>query len=94
MIIVNAKFYIKEDKKSQFLKEIESLISASKKDEGCLEYSLYESTDNQLEFVMIENWESQEAIEKHNTNPLLLAFAKNLSTYSSKKPVLQIAETK
>ena len=70
------------------------MISASKKDEGCLEYSLYESTDNQLEFVMIENWESQEAIEKHNTNPLLLAFAKNLSTYSSKKPVLQIAETK
>ncbi|MGY4757568.1 antibiotic biosynthesis monooxygenase, partial [Lactococcus lactis subsp. lactis] len=60
----------------------------------CLEYSLYESTDNQLEFVMIENWESQEAIEKHNTNPLLLSFAKNLSTYSSKKPVLQIAETK
>ena len=94
MIIVNAKFYIKEDKKSQFLKEIEGLISASKKDEGSLEYSLYESTDNQLEFVMIENWESQEAIEKHNTNPLLLAFAKNLSTYSSKKPVLQIAETK
>lgn len=94
MIIVNAKFYIKEDKKSQFLKEIEGLISASKKDEGYLEYSLYESTDNQLEFVMIENWESQEAIEKHNTNPLLLAFAKNLSTYSSKKPVLQIAETK
>ena len=46
MIIVNAKFYIKEDKKSQFLKEIEGLISASKKDEGCLEYSLYESTDN------------------------------------------------
>ena len=34
MIIVNAKFYIKEDKKSQFLKEIEGLISASKKDEG------------------------------------------------------------
>ncbi|RHJ28386.1 putative quinol monooxygenase [Lactococcus lactis] len=94
MIIVNAKFYIKEDKKSQFLKEIEGLISTSKKDEGCLEYSLYESADNQLEFVMIENWESQEAIEKHNTNPLLLAFAKNLSTYSSKKPVLQIAETK
>lgn len=31
MIIVNAKFYIKEDKKSQFLKEIEGLISASKR---------------------------------------------------------------
>lgn len=31
MIIVNAKFYIKEDKKTQFLKEIEGLISASKK---------------------------------------------------------------
>ena len=43
---------------------------------------------------MIENWESQEAIEKNKTNPLLLAVAKNLSTYSSKKPVLQIAETK
>ena len=94
MIIVNTRFYIKEDKKSQFLKEIEGLISASKKDEGCLEYSLYESINSQQEFVMIENWESQETIEKHNTNPLLVAFAKNLSTYSSKKPAIQIGEVK
>ncbi|AGV72508.1 putative quinol monooxygenase [Lactococcus cremoris] len=94
MIIVNAKFYIKADKKIQFLEEIQNLISASKQEIGCLEYSLYESVNTQLEFVMIENWESQEAIEKHNTNPLLKEFAKNLTSYSLKKPILQIAEIK
>lgn len=56
MIIVNAKFYIKADKKIQFLEEIQNLISASKQEIGCLEYSLYESVNTQLEFVMIENW--------------------------------------
>ncbi|MGX7011029.1 hypothetical protein [Lactococcus cremoris] len=32
MIIVNAKFYIKADKKIQFLEEIKNLISASKQE--------------------------------------------------------------
>lgn len=41
---------------------------------------------------MIENWASLETIEKHNTNPLLLAFAQNISKYSVKKPELQIVE--
>ncbi len=92
MIIVNAKFFIKDDKREEFLKEAEELIAASKQEEGCLGYNLYEAVLSTNEFVMIENWASVEAIEKHNTNPLLLAFAQNISNYSVKKPELQIVE--
>lgn len=94
MIVVNAKFYILEDKKFQFLNEIQELISSSKKEKGCIEYSLYESINVKNEFVMIENWESKETIEKHNSNPLLVKFAKNIGDYSLKKPVLHIVEMK
>ena len=81
-------------KKSQFLEEIKDLISVSKKEKGCLEYALYESVNSQQEFVMIENWESQEAIENHNNNNLLKKFAKNLNSYSSRKPILHIVENR
>lgn len=94
MIVVNAKFYIAGDKKEQFRGEIEALITSSKKEEGCLDYSLYESVSNQNEFVMIENWETQASIEQHNSNPLLKAFAQNLANYSLKQPVLHIMEIK
>ncbi|WP_285119257.1 putative quinol monooxygenase [Lactococcus petauri] len=92
MIIVNAKFFIKDEKREEFLKDIKELIATSKQEEGCLAYDLYEAVLSTNEFVMIENWASLETIEKHNTNPLLLAFAQNITNYSVKKPELQIVE--
>ncbi|MFK4934740.1 putative quinol monooxygenase [Lactococcus garvieae] len=92
MIIVNAKFFIKDEKREEFLKDAAELIAASKQEEGCLAYDLYEAVLSENAFVMIENWASLEAIEKHNTNPLLLAFAQNISNYSLKKPELHIVE--
>ena len=92
MIIVNAKFYIKAEKREVFLEEIQKLIASSKEETGCLGYDLYESVNSKDEFVMIENWESKEANEKHNSNPLLLAFAQNIGQYSLKRPVLQIVK--
>ncbi|WP_416037932.1 putative quinol monooxygenase [Lactococcus formosensis] len=70
------------------MKVAEELIAASKQEEGCLAYDLYESVLSSNEFVMIENCASLETIEKHNTNLLLLVFVQNISNYSVKKPEL------
>lgn len=45
MIIINAKFTIKEAKRAEFLEEATQLIEATRKEDGCLSYQLYESTD-------------------------------------------------
>lgn len=94
MIIVNAKFFVKAEARTNFLEEIQGLIASSKQEVGCSSYELYESVSHENEFVMIENWETVEANQAHNTNPLLVAFAKNIASYSVAKPILQVVEMK
>ena len=63
MIVINAEFYIMPEQKQQFLNEISELIQASKQEEGCLSYQLYQAITDENNFVMVEKWENPQAIE-------------------------------
>lgn len=93
MIVINAKFSIKPEKRKEFLEEVNQLIESTKNEHGCLSYQLYESVDVENEFAMIENWRDQQAIETHNQNPLLQKLFKNMSQYSSKKSEINVSKT-
>ncbi|MDN6397699.1 MAG: antibiotic biosynthesis monooxygenase [Alkalibacterium sp.] len=93
MKIINASFYIKKDEKESFLAAVKPLIESSRKEKGCLAYNLFESFEDPNHFVMIENWESQEAINEHNKNPLLKELLENIPTFSTKQPVLTVSNT-
>lgn len=54
---------------------------------------MYESIDIENEFVMVENWRDQAAIEGHNQSPLLQQLFKNMSQYSSKKTEINVSQT-
>lgn len=89
--IINATFYILEDKRMDFLTDIKALIESTKLEVGCLNYHLYESIEEANTFIMVENWANQEAINEHNQNPLLLNLFKNMAEYSSKKASINIS---
>ncbi|OQO69304.1 antibiotic biosynthesis monooxygenase [Enterococcus villorum] len=93
MIVINAKFTIKSEKRNEFLEEVKQLVESTKKEEGCLGYQLYESIDFENEFVMIENWRDLQAIEGHNQNSLLQKLFKNMSQYGNKKTEINISKT-
>lgn len=65
MIIITAKMTIKTDKINAFLEITKNLVEESRKEEGCIEYSLYEDTKNKTSFTFIEKWKDQEAIDYH-----------------------------
>lgn len=92
MKIINATFFIKEDKREDFLKDVLPLVEATRLEKGCLYYHLYESVENKNEFVMVENWEDQEAIDGHNQSPLLHQLFANLKDYVEKPTVLTVSE--
>ena len=94
MILVNATFDVLETEFDNFLTDINKLIDSSKQEDGCLSYELYQSTTSENRFVMIENWEDQAALEQHNQNPALLAFAQNVTNYVTAKPVIHVTEVK
>ncbi|WP_034551964.1 putative quinol monooxygenase [Carnobacterium funditum] len=91
MKIINATFFVKDDKRNEFLATVKPLIEATLLEEGCIDYHLYESFEEPNRFVMIENWENQEAINEHNKNPLLLNLFKNMPTYSAKQAIIRIS---
>lgn len=92
MILINAIFDVKETEFENFLSDINKLIDSSKQEAGCLGYELYQSSSSENRFVMIENWADQAAVEQHNQNPDLIAFAQSVGNYVTAKPVIHVAE--
>jgi len=56
-----AKTEKRELVKSEFLK----LIAPTHLEEGCIEYNMYQDNENPNLFIFIENWESEELLQKH-----------------------------
>ena len=54
-----------------------ALVEPSRADKGCLNYDLYQSTEDPTVFIFYENWESREDIERHLESPHSLAFDEN-----------------
>ena len=92
MKIVNAKFTIKPEKRENFLEDILNLIKASQTDAGCLAYDLFESHTEPNVFMMIEKWSDAQALENHNKNQTLLAFATKVPEYLSQKPEISVMD--
>jgi quinol monooxygenase YgiN len=64
--------------KTQFVEAVKQacldLVEPSRADKGCLNYDLYQSTDDPTLFIFYENWESMEDIERHLETSHALAF--------------------
>jgi quinol monooxygenase YgiN len=53
---------------------LELLVAASNKEEACLQYELYQSTDDDTQFIFHETWASQEGLDVHEQQPHIKTF--------------------
>ncbi|MDD4781205.1 MAG: putative quinol monooxygenase [Tissierellia bacterium] len=65
MIKVIAKGTFYEDKIEEAKNLYSKLVEESRKEKGCIAYNLYQSNDNRLVLLMIEEWDSNESLEIH-----------------------------
>jgi quinol monooxygenase YgiN len=65
MIRVVAKSTVKPDKAEEYIKLASALAAETRKEAGCISYGLYQDVKNSTVFSFIEEWESQEALDKH-----------------------------
>lgn len=68
MITIVAKNIIKPGKTQEFRRLAEELIQASRKEDGCIRYALYEDIKNSNILTFLEIWENEDAISKHNAS--------------------------
>lgn len=64
--------------KTEFIEAVRreclALVEATRGEEGCLSYDLYQSTEDKALFVFYEKWATREDIERHLESPHSLAF--------------------
>lgn len=60
------------DKVEEVQSILEGLIEPTRQEKGCLLYELWQNGDDPTDFVLVEEWESKEALEKHFTSPHML----------------------
>ena len=89
MIHILAGFKVKNDKLSDFIKLCNELIKESRAEEGCVSYHLQQNTEKENHLVFVEEWKSNEAIEKHNSSEHFTRIVPLLVEMCEDAPVIQ-----
>lgn len=66
MIKIVAKHLVKQDQVDDYIELMGKLVAKTRQlDDGCIEYGLYQDLEKPNILTIIEEWESQNALDKH-----------------------------
>lgn len=64
-----AKNYVKPEKVQEFMDLCKTLVEATLKEEGCIEYGLYQELGNSGILTFLEEWKDEKSLDEHlNSN--------------------------
>ncbi|MBC7763203.1 MAG: antibiotic biosynthesis monooxygenase [Candidatus Saccharibacteria bacterium] len=66
VVILMPVFLAKPECVAEFERAILVLQTASRADEGCIDYTVYADREDHNRFVLYERWTSSEALKSHN----------------------------
>jgi len=73
-VTVIARVRAKPGLEAKVKQECLALVAPSREEEGCINYDLYQSTDNPALFIFYENWKNRGDIERHLDMPHCSVF--------------------
>ncbi len=76
-------FIAKKDCIEEFKSLLKSTIEDTKKEEGCLMYDVFQTKNNLVEFIVIDSWEDEDALNKHYESEHYLHFINNFKQYNA-----------
>jgi quinol monooxygenase YgiN len=65
MIVVVGRVQTDVDKRAELVRIGQALAAASRLEPGCISYRVYRDTENENDFVFVEEWESDAALQQH-----------------------------
>jgi quinol monooxygenase YgiN len=73
--VIVARVMVKEGQEKAFIEIASKLVAATRAEEGCLFYTLYQSTENPVEFIFYEEYKDDAAFEAHASSAHFATFA-------------------
>lgn len=74
MIVVVGRVSTDASKRVELVEVAQRVASASRREQGCIGYRIYEDTEQPNEFVFVEEWESEGALKEHFGTPHIAEF--------------------
>ena len=74
MIYVIAELRMKPGTAEKAFAEGRKAVAETVKEDGCISYDLYQSVTDPTRLVVVERWESREALTRHFETPHLKAW--------------------
>jgi quinol monooxygenase YgiN len=89
-ITINAILKAKPGKEEQLRSELLKVIGPSRAEEGCLNYSLHESTENKSTFVFYETWKDEASLKSHIESVHYNQYRQNIETLIEQRDVYRL----
>ncbi len=90
MLRIVATNYINPQEREKFLSLVKPLIEESRKESGCIFYSLFEDINQPNCFTFIEEWADGDAIALHNNTPHFTQIVPKIKELSIKEGAVNI----
>ena len=90
--MIIAKAFVKPGKEADFINAAKSIIENSNKEEGCLGYMLYQDPYEKTNFIFVEKYKNQAAIDFHFAAPYCGEFGTVTEALFSKPLEIKIID--
>ena len=88
MIKVIAQFRFNPDDLPQVRTLCETLVAATRAEEGCIQYDLLENAQDPAQLTILETWASQQALDVHSATKHFTDIVPQLAKLSVEAPVV------
>lgn len=78
MIVVVGRVRTDADRRSELVRIGQAVAACSRAETGCISYRLYEDTEIANDFVFVEEWESNDALQQHFATPHVREFMQSI----------------
>ncbi len=86
-LTIVAKLVAKKESVESVKSELKKLVAPTRKEDGCIEYTLHQDNDYPAEFIFYENWESAACLERHLNSDHYKAYVRAVDDLLEKKIV-------
>jgi quinol monooxygenase YgiN len=73
-LTVVAEMLARPGKEDALRERLLALVAPTRQEEGCVQYDLHRSTEEEGRFVFYENWTSRNCLDRHLKTPHLTQF--------------------
>ncbi len=79
VVVIN----VRPEKAAEFEEIVKPLVENSRKESGCISYDLLPAVNQPNCYLVLETWESDHALEKHNQTMHFRDFAGRINEYAT-----------